>query len=468
LEATPSFGAPISAEKWQAVLKKTTVKYHTAGTWVAVVFNLLFGLTDYFNIREHFETFFIFRLCISVIAGLLLLLSRFYRLSVDLLIFIPFLFISIQNAFMWSLMDAEHLQKHTMAYIALFIGAGMLVLWKINWSIAIVVVSIVANIVFLALNSTLGLEEIMVNGGLLTGSVMVFSIILIQTRFNLTKKEIIARLSLQQSNLKLNEQKRIIESKNENITASLTYAKKIQDAILPSLTEINKHLPGSFVYYRPRDIVSGDFYWYKHIDGISYLAAVDCTGHGVPGAFMSMIGNTILNKLIPKYNKPAQILGKMREEVILTLEKSGETAQKDGMDIAFCAIDHAKNEVQYAGAFNPFLLVRDRQLTEIKADRMPIGFYYFGDRPNSFSNHTMELREGDAIYLFSDGFQDQFGGQRYRKYSSRKFKLLLQSLYNKPSEVQHDALHAEFNRWKGTEEQLDDVLVVGVKYKSGH
>lgn len=367
---------------------------------------------------------------------------------------------------MWSFMDAEHVQKHTMAYIALFIGAGMLVLWKIQWSIVIVVISIIANIVFLGLNSTLGVEEIMVSGGLLTGSVMIFSIILIQTRFNLTRREIIARLSLQKSNLQLNKQKQIIEAKNAHITASLNYAKRIQDAILPSEEEINKHLPGSYVYYRPKEIVSGDFYWYKHIDGVSYIAAVDCTGHGVPGAFMSMIGNTILNKLIPKYKTPAAILTQMRKEVIATLEKSGESAQRDGMDIAFCIIDHSEGIAEYAGAFNPFFLVREEEFKEIKADRMPIGFYYFEDNPNPFKNHRVELQSGDWIYLFSDGYQDQFGGERYRKYSSRRFKNLLCEISKSNATKQKQLLEEEFMRWKDEEEQIDDLLVMGIHYTS--
>lgn len=448
--------------QWEEALKKATVKYHIAGAWVAVIFNLIFGATDYINVNHHFEVFFIFRLAVSALTAILLVLRKPLNISADFLIFVPFLLISIQNAFMWSLMDAEHLQKHTLAYIALFIGAGMLVLWRIYWSIIVVVISIAANIFFLVKNSSLGLEEILANGGLLTGTVMIFSIILIQTRFNLTKREIIARLSLEESNKLLNKQKKIIESKNKDITASIRYAKKIQEAILPSEKIIKKYLPNSFVFYKPRDIVSGDFYWFRHVNNVSFIAAVDCTGHGVPGAFMSMIGNTILNKIVPNRVQPADILNSMRKEVIDTLEQGKESAQKDGMDIALCTIDHRTNMLEYAGAFNPLCLFRDNELIEIKADRMPIGSY-FGKIDKPYTNHSIELKAGDTFYLYSDGFQDQIGGKGDRKYSSKNFKSFLQSISQKDTDTQLQDLETEIEEWRGEEDQLDDMLVIGIK-----
>jgi serine phosphatase RsbU (regulator of sigma subunit) len=449
--------------QWEGALKRATVKYHIAGAWVAVIFNLVFGATDYINVNHHFEVFFIFRLAVSALTAILLVLRKPLNISADFLIFVPFLLISIQNAFMWSLMDADLLQKHTLAYIALFIGAGMLVLWKIYWSIIVVVISIAANFFFLIRNSSLGVEEILASGGLLTGTVMIFSIILIQTRYNLTKREIIARLSLEESNKQLNKQKKIIESKNKDITSSIRYAKKIQEAILPSERSIKKYLPNSFVFYRPRDIVSGDFYWFKHSHDVSYIAAVDCTGHGVPGAFMSMIGNTILNKLVPDYHtQPAQILNSMRKEVITTMEQGEENSQQDGMDIAFCAINHRTRVLEYAGAFNPLCLFRDGELIETRADRMPIGSY-FGKIDKEYTNHSMELKAGDSFYIYSDGFQDQIGGKGDRKYSSKNFKKFLQTIHEQDPESQLMHIENEINEWKGKEEQLDDMLIIGVK-----
>ncbi|MEQ9466038.1 MAG: SpoIIE family protein phosphatase [Ekhidna sp.] len=449
--------------EWEEALRRATIKYHIAGAWVAVIFNLIFGATDYINVNHHFEVFFIFRLAVSSITAITLVLRKPLNISADFLIFVPVLLISVQNAFMWSLMDVDDLQKHTLAYIALFIGAGMLVLWKIYWSIIVVALSIAANIFFLVRNSTLGLEEILASGGLLTGTVMIFSIILIQTRYNLTKREIIARLSLEESNKKLNEQKKIIESKNKDITSSIRYAKKIQEAILPSEKTIAKYLPKSLVYYRPRDIVSGDFYWFKHADDVSYIAAVDCTGHGVPGAFMSMIGNTILNKVVPdNRTKPGEILDEMRREVIKTMQQGEESSQRDGMDIALCTIDHRTNVIEYAGAFNPLCLFRNGELIEIKADRMPIGSY-FGNIDKPYTNHSMELKPGDVFYIYSDGFQDQIGGKGDRKYSSKKFKSLLQSIHRHSPQEQLELLEKEITEWRRDEEQLDDMLIMGVQ-----
>lgn len=449
---------------WEDSLKKTTVKYHIAGAWVAVIFNLVFGATDYINVNHHFEEFFIFRLSVSMITAILLVMRKPLGFSADFLIFIPFLFISIQNAFMWSLMDAVDLQKHTLAYIAMFIGAGMLVLWRIYWSVIVVVISIAANVFFLMRNSTLSLEEILASGGLLTGTVMIFSIILIQTRYNLTKREIVSRLALEKSNKVLNEQKIIIESKNKSITASITYAKRIQDAILPPEKLIKKYLKHLMVFYKPRDIVSGDFYWFRHINGVSYLAAVDCTGHGVPGAFMSMIGHTLLNKLIPTYTTPAQILNEMKKEVISTLGQTEDNMQNDGMDLALCVIDHNQKTVQYAGAYNPLYLIRGGELSVTKADRMPIGSY-MGGVNKEFTNHVIELKRNDVIYIASDGFQDQFGKDDKKKYSSKQFKNLLLKIHELEMDEQEALLEKEMSEWKGEQEQLDDILVMGIKFK---
>lgn len=447
---------------WEEELKKTTAKYHIIGAWVAVVFNLVFGATDYINAQEHFEEFFIFRLCVSSLTAILLALRKPLGFSANFLIFVPFLLISIQNAFMWSLMDATLLQKHTLAYTALFIGAGMLVLWRIHWSIVVVVLSTIANIFFLTKNSVLSVEDILASGGLLTGTVMIFSIILIQTRFNLTKKEIIARLSLRESNKILNEQKSIIESKNKDITDSIRYAEKIQNALLPSLTKIKEHLPNSFVFYNPRDIVSGDFYWFKHVNEVSFIAAVDCTGHGVPGALMSMIGNTLLNKLIPLHSKPSMILNHMRKEVIETLGKNKDYSQRDGMDVALCKIDHENDILEYSGAYNPLVIIRNNELLEYKADRMPVGSHY--GESKKFTNHQIKIQPNDSFYIYSDGFQDQIGEKRQKKYSSRKFKDLLLKIHKETPERQHQLLEQEMNEWRGSENQLDDILILGMKY----
>lgn len=449
---------------WQSELNKVAERYHRIGAWVAIIFNTVFFITDYINIHEYWTLFLIVRLVVSGITLLTLLLRKPLQLSTSALIFVPFLLISIQNAFMWSLMDAEHLQKHTLAYIALFIGSGMLILWRMYYSIIVVVVSLAANIIFFYFDSELTIEEDLANGGLLTFTVAVFSIILIQTRYDLTKKEIIARLALKEANANLEIQKGLVEEKNNEVTKSIRYAQRIQEAILPENSTISKHLPEHFVLFKPRDIVSGDFYWFDHIDGKSIVAVADCTGHGVPGAFMSMIGNTLMNKIIAegKNTDPADILFEMRHEIIASLKQTERSEPKDGMDVALCIIDHAKKELHFSGAFNPLILVQKGIVRKIKGSRMPVGFYYDkNDTP--YESHSISYEQGDSFYIMSDGFADQFGGKNDRKFGAKRFRDLVESIQSESMELQKARLEEEHQKWKKSTPQLDDILIIGAK-----
>lgn len=449
---------------WQSELDNVANRYHRIGAWVAIVFNTVFFITDYINIHEYWTLFLMVRLVVSGIILFALLLRKPLELNNSTLIFIPFLLISIQNAFMWSLMDAEHLQKHTLAYIALFIGSGMLILWKMYYSIIVVVISLIANIVFFYYDSQLTLEEDLVNGGLLTFTVAVFSIILIQTRYDLTKKEIIARLALRESNANLAIQKALVEEKNSEVTKSIRYAKRIQEAILPENNAISAHFPEHFVLFKPRDIVSGDFYWFDHINGKSIVAVADCTGHGVPGAFMSMIGNTLMNKIIAeeKNTDPADILFEMRREIIASLKQTERSEPKDGMDVALCIVDHSKRELHFSGAFNPLILVQKGVVRKIKGSRMPVGYYY--DRNEiPYESHSISYESGDSFYIMSDGFADQFGGKNDRKFGAKRFRDLIKSIQSQPMNLQKARLEEEHLDWKKSTPQLDDILIIGAK-----
>jgi len=254
-------------------------------------------------------------------------------------------------------------------------------------------------------------------------------------------------------------QKQMVEQKNEEIIDSINYAQRIQRAILPPMSEVEAALPESFVFYRPKDIVAGDFYWMKKTDDSVYIAAADCTGHGVPGAMVSVICNSGLNRSVMEFGlkSPAEILDKTRELVIKEFEKSEEEV-KDGMDIALCRIE--TNKVSYAGANNPLWLIRNGEMQVIKADKQPIGKYA---NSKAFSHHEIEVQKGDVIYLFSDGFPDQFGGEKGKKYMSARFKRFLLSIHDHNLSEQGKLLESEFLNWIGGEEQLDDICVVGVK-----
>lgn len=256
-------------------------------------------------------------------------------------------------------------------------------------------------------------------------------------------------------------QKHTVEEKQKEITDSITYAKRIQEAILPPESFIKDVLPNSFFLYKPKDIVSGDFYWVEQNNNKVLFAAVDCTGHGVPGAFVSIVGHNGLTRTVNEFGltQPAQILNKLNELVEETLRQKNNEV-RDGMDISLCSIDFSANRLEYAGANNPLYLIRNGEIQITKADKQAIGG---ADENKTFTNHTFGLQKGDSIYVFSDGFADQFGGPKDKKYGYAKFRRFLLSIQDQSMNKQLNALNIEFNNWKGKSEQLDDVCIIGIK-----
>lgn len=280
--------------------------------------------------------------------------------------------------------------------------------------------------------------------------VIVFSLVVVN-RLKVTKQQKII----------IEQQKHLVDVKNKEVTDSITYAKRIQEAILPTRDELNTHLKNGFVFYLPKDIVAGDFYWLEKVEDTVIFAAADCTGHGVPGAMVSVICHGALNRSVREYQltNPGKILDKTRELVIETFEKSN-TGVKDGMDIALCALNLRTKILQYAGASNPLYVFNSKGLIEIKADKQPIGKYEV-DTP--FTTHEIQLEKGDTIYVFTDGFTDQFGGQKGKKFMHKAFKELLTQIQHQSMDEQKLLLEASFVKWKGALEQVDDVCVIGVR-----
>ena len=275
-------------------------------------------------------------------------------------------------------------------------------------------------------------------------------------RFKITQKQ---KLVIEEQKAVVESSHNLLEEKNKEITDSIKYAKRIQSAILPPTKLVKEYLPQSFILYKPKDIVAGDFYWMEHKNGKILFAAADCTGHGVPGAMVSVVCNNGLNRSVREHGltDPAEILNKTREIVIQEFEKSDEEV-KDGMDIAVCSL--SGNQLQYAGANNPLWIIRNDELLETKADKQPIGKY--ADL-NPFTTHTFELQPNDSIYIFTDGFHDQFGGDKGKKFKASQMKELILSIQDKNMDEQKLIINNTFETWKGALEQVDDVCVIGIR-----
>ncbi len=261
----------------------------------------------------------------------------------------------------------------------------------------------------------------------------------------------------------LYQQKEIIEEKNKHITDSIIYAKRIQDATLPSAGLVRSHLPESFVLFKPKDIVSGDFYWISAVGDEVLFSVVDCTGHGVPGAFLSLIGHNSLNQIVNELSitQPSEILYTLDKIVYKTLQNNLETTNiKDGMDMSICSYNKITKKLQFSGAYNPLYLVREGELTEIKGDKIAIGS---GQTEKKYTNNEIQLESGDCIYLSSDGYADQFGGEKGKKFKYSNFKKLLVMNHLQSMSRQHDILEMTIDEWQGDLEQLDDVCVIGVR-----
>ena len=262
----------------------------------------------------------------------------------------------------------------------------------------------------------------------------------------------------------IDNQKSKLEELYKDVTDSIRYAKRLQDSILPPKRYIESLFPSSFVLFKPKDIVSGDFYWMNKIGSKHIFAAVDCTGHGVPGAFMSLVGANGLNAAVKEHRlqNPGKILDDLNNYASESLYKQGdENAIRDGMDIAICSIDYKKMLLEYAGAYNPLYIVRDNEIVITKGDKFAIGS--FNPYTKSFATHKIPLLAGDIVYIFSDGYADQFGGLKGNKYMYKQFRETLLSIKDLPMEDQRLALDSKIETWKGSYEQVDDILIIGVQ-----
>lgn len=453
---------------------QTTERMQVITCWIGIALNIIWCIGDYLNIPEYWLPFLYFRIGVSAISLFFLLFKTKLNLTIYTCLFILVLGISIQNAYMWSVMDISHLQKHAFAYMVLFIGTGMLVLWEVKFSLILLATTIIANILYYKINSLLTIDEFITNGGLLVLTVLVFCVFLIRNRYNLTFKEIKIKLELEKSKALIEFQKEEVEEKNQEIISSLRYAKRLQEALLPPKNLLDSFFKENyFITYIPRDIVCGDFYWAKKIqttpsNGVSksylLLAVADCTGHGVPGAFMSLLGSSFLNQssIEESINTPAEALDYLNQQIIATLNHGYREADiRDGMDISLIAIDTENNRLAYAGANNPIYIIRNKTLTTLKATKQAIG--NMNDQVLNYTNTQFDLQTNDCIYLFTDGYADQFGGPKGKKLMKKVFEETLLSCSDKTMNEQKINLENTLNNWKGNLPQVDDICVVGIR-----
>ncbi len=450
---------PFSKEV-QIELSKLTQANHDLVIRVVSVLNILFAVSDYLTAPQFWVSFLVIRLIITGIFFSVYYFQGQLSIHPKWTLYIAYLGCIIENSYMYNVLDAPTLQKFTFAFITTFIGAGLFAIWNLRLSILAVIFSILLNSILFVILSPLTLDEFLSNGAFLTLMVAICSIIPIHTRMSALVKEITYRFQLAAAN-------HVIADKNKSIVDSIEYAKRIQDAMLPNEKDWNSLQQDYFVFYQPKDIVSGDFYWLnlqeKGNGSILNVAVGDCTGHGVPGALMSILGMSSIQEIYAQDDAylPNQILNQLRKKITFNLKQTGEFGeQKDGMDLGLIHYFTKERKLEFAGANTAAWVVRGHEIIVLKGDRMPIGIQYGPEQP--FTLQSLPLREGDWIYLFTDGFVDQLGGEFGKKYLSKNFKTFLLSIHHLPSQEQKKRIEEEFQRWKKENDQMDDVLVFGL------
>ncbi len=457
----------ISDQEWKSELEKASSKYHIIGAWIAIIFNPLFAFTDYINLPLHWQQLALIRLSISAVTLCVLLTRRKTNIPSYFVILVPFLLISLQNAYTFSLVSPDSILEHSINYIALLIGGAMFILWRWTYSVLVVLVSAKTTLLFVHLNTAVTKEQFMVKGGFLLLAVGIFMIVLIKARYDLTIREIKARLALKASNDELGLQKEIVEKSNQKITDSIKYAKRIQDSILGNLSRMESWFPDSFVLFMPKDILSGDFYWMYEDkpNQVKIVIAADCTGHGVPAAMMTVLANSILNEVViqAKIYSPDKILYCLDQKLSESLNSRSETEEKinDGMDVSI--LSFTPSGTSFAAAKNLLFIVNGTETNVIPGSKFPIGSTQYGDT-KVFEKHDLTLAKGTKLYMYSDGYPDQFGGTENKKYLSKRFREFLLNTSKVPMAEQKQKLTSEFISWKGAQSiNTDDVLVIGIE-----
>jgi len=423
--------------------------------FIATPLWLIWIIFDYLFASESFKLIAIIRILGAIsnlTIGILVLKKKF---NTSVLQFIFFLTFHVSISIMFMIIDIKSYSAYFIGYSMILIIVFMLLIIDLRQFIYYILTTLLFYSMLLIV-SKYDTVSIFGNGGfmyLTVLSVMVFIGFLSNKRYVSEARAIV----ISEYN------KKIIEEKNNEITDSINYAYHLQMAILPSNEELQNNIKDGFVFFKPKDVVSGDFYWYIVKNEKIFIAVADCTGHGVPGAIVSVVCNNALNRSVQEHNiiSPNLILDKSKEIIVETFERSGKNIN-DGMDISICCFSLKDNILKWAGANNPLWHIPNgtNNIVSIQADKFPVGKYF---TEKKFTEHTININKGDIFYMFSDGFSDQFGGPNRKKFMSKRLKQLLESICHLNMSEQKEELYNALIKWQGNNKQIDDICVIGIK-----
>jgi serine phosphatase RsbU (regulator of sigma subunit) len=498
-------------------LQENSLKLHKIMVWAAVVIVPGFSLLDFYLAPNHWAELIVLRLTVAVLCYLSLFLQKKFQLRSEVIAYTCCLGVFLFVNFLCMRVPADTMFLFHINSASAILGYSVLVLWHWKHYLITICVSLIAYLSFFVIfrSSNLGFIDTIVHGGAVYWIVAVLSIFLVVFRYNSFVNEFMLRHKLAISNQQIQEkneeltiqqeeiskqnkelaiqqeeisekneelnqsneelqtnmelvqmQNKQIQKHNEEVKASITYASRIQNALLPFQDRLKEYFNEDFfVLYKPRDIVSGDFYWCENINNSIIMAVADCTGHGVPGAFMSMLGSMGLNSVIFQENtfEADKILNKLHQYIFSALRQD-KSDSRDGMDIALLVIHPSIKIVEYAGAMNPLYYIQKDTLITLKGDNKPIGGGQYGTGRN-FIKTTIDTTLPTTFYLSSDGYQDQFGGKDKRKFMAGNFKKLLHTIHHETFIQQAKILEDTIESWMytGGEKQIDDILVIGIR-----
>lgn len=447
------------ASEWAYEERKLATRSVTK-IWIIAAFIIpLFSLLELPYGIPQFKQFLYLFLFVSALMLLAVLVQRKYPLPVVIQTYGISVILGSFFSYMAAKTHSENVHNFVMGISAITLVRGMLYFGRVRTLIIVTLINhgfAVLLLILLRTESLLSIPNI--ESTLYFGVIfMIFSFVGMHTRYKLTRENFVNSIRLKKS---FDE----IEEKNKSITESIAYAERIQHAILPDSEKINHALKENFIFFQPKDVVSGDFYWFHESEKEIMIAQVDCTGHGVPGAFMAVMGSNLLNQVVVEggVRDPGIILGKLDELVKESLKQNNVNSDSaDGMDIALCVLDRESGRLRFASANRSLVYIREKILNELKGDKFPIGGKHYGEK--TFTTQVVHTRPGDMFYLFSDGYGDQFGGAKGKKYSKRKILENLLFMHQQSMPEQYASLSETFAAWKQNYEQVDDVTVIGFR-----